>query len=98
MHETKEAGVYVAGLREDIVSSPEQVMELLEGGERHRHCGETRMNKNSSRSHTVFRMVVESRSRDTNPDDAQVCGGGGAGGRASGGQGHGCGDELGAAC
>ena len=25
MHETKEAGVYVAGLREDIVSSPEQV-------------------------------------------------------------------------
>ena len=25
VHETKEAGVYVAGLREDIVSSPEQV-------------------------------------------------------------------------
>ena len=87
MHETKEAGVYVAGLREDIVSSPEQVMELLEGGERHRHCGETRMNKNSSRSHTVFRMVVESRSRDTNPDDAQVCGGGG--GRGEGQRGAG---------
>ena len=68
--------MYVAGLREDIVSSPEQVMELLEGGERHRHCGETRMNKNSSRSHTVFRMVVESRSRDINPDDAQVWVGG----------------------
>ncbi len=31
------------------------------------------MNKNSSRSHTIFRMVVESRSRDANPDDAQVC-------------------------
>lgn len=30
------------------------------------------MNKNSSRSHTIFRMVVESRSRDANPDDAQV--------------------------
>jgi hypothetical protein len=49
-----------------------QVLELLEGGERYRHFGETKMNKNSSRSHTVFRMVVESRSRDCNPDDAQV--------------------------
>ena len=60
---------------------PRQVLELLECGERHRHTGETRMNKSSSRSHTVFRMVVESRSRDANPDDAQVCGGweGGAG-------------------
>jgi len=48
------------------------VLELLEGGERHRHFGETKMNKNSSRSHTIFRMVVESRSRDANPDDAQV--------------------------
>lgn len=64
VHETKEAGVHVAGLREDIVSAPEQVLALLEAGEAHRHFGETRMNKNSSRSHTIFRMVVESRSRD----------------------------------
>lgn len=49
-----------------------QVLELLDSGERHRHFGETKMNKNSSRSHTIFRMVVESRSRDANPDDAQV--------------------------
>jgi hypothetical protein len=150
VHETKEAGVYVAGLREDIVASPEQVggpvvldwlvgggfggwgalgasigggpwrwqvaaassnwecrrthlrcllscsfaasplshptlppaiaacqvLELLDGGECHRHFGETKMNKNSSRSHTIFRMVVESRSRDANPDDAQVWAGG----------------------
>ncbi len=34
-----------------------QVMELLEAGERFRHFGETKMNKQSSRSHTVFRMV-----------------------------------------
>ncbi|KFM22412.1 Centromere-associated protein E [Auxenochlorella protothecoides] len=66
VHESKEAGVHVAGLREDIVSSPEQaswvVLALLEEGERHRHVGETKMNKTSSRSHTIFRMVVESRS------------------------------------
>ena len=49
--------MYVAGLQEDIVTSPEHVLQLLEEGERSRHVGETRMNKNSSRSHTLFRMV-----------------------------------------
>lgn len=56
----------------DIAIILQQVLELLDSGERHRHFGETKMNKNSSRSHTIFRMVVESRSRDANPDDAQV--------------------------
>lgn len=62
VHESRESGVHVAGLREDIVSTPEQVLQLLEAGEAHRHVGETKMNKNSSRSHTVFRMIIESRS------------------------------------
>ncbi len=34
-----------------------QVLALLEAGEKQRHIGETKMNKASSRSHTVFRMV-----------------------------------------
>lgn len=34
-----------------------QVLELLAGGEMHRHFGETKMNLNSSRSHALFRMV-----------------------------------------
>ena len=57
VHESQEAGVYVAGLREEIVTGPEQVLGLLEEGEVRRHIGETNMNKASSRSHTVFRMV-----------------------------------------
>jgi centromeric protein E len=57
VHESKEAGIYVAGLREDIVTSPEQVLSLLEEGESNRHTGATKMNERSSRSHTVFRMV-----------------------------------------
>jgi len=57
IHESKEAGVYVAGLREDIVVSVEQVMQLLSEGEANRHIGATKMNEGSSRSHTVFRMV-----------------------------------------
>jgi centromeric protein E len=57
VHESRENGVYVAGLREEIVTSVEHVLQLLEEGERSRHVGETKMNKNSSRSHSVFRMV-----------------------------------------
>lgn len=57
IHETKENGPYVCGLREDIVTSPDAVLSLLEEGEANRHIGSTKMNEKSSRSHTVFRMV-----------------------------------------
>lgn len=57
IHESKENGVYVAGLREDIVVSTDQVLELIKEGEANRHIGATKMNEGSSRSHTVFRMV-----------------------------------------
>ncbi|GIL95338.1 hypothetical protein Vretimale_1382 [Volvox reticuliferus] len=63
-------GPYVCGLREDIVISPEQVLELLTTGEANRHIGSTKMNEKSSRSHTIFRMVVESRAVDAESDDA----------------------------
>ncbi|KAJ7513536.1 hypothetical protein O6H91_23G003500 [Diphasiastrum complanatum] len=68
MHENLERGIYVAGLREEIVSSPEQVLEFLAFGESHRHFGETNMNLYSSRSHTIFRMVIESRDKVNNSD------------------------------
>ena len=42
---------------QDIVTSTEHVLALLAAGEQARKIGETRMNKASSRSHTVFRMV-----------------------------------------
>lgn len=57
IHESKENGPYVCGLREDIVTSPEAVLALLEDGEANRHIGSTKMNEKSSRSHTIFRMV-----------------------------------------
>ncbi|CAL9049847.1 kinesin-like protein KIN-7I isoform X1 [Musa acuminata AAA Group] len=63
IHENLERGIYVAGLREEIVTCAEQVLDLMEFGESHRHIGETNMNLHSSRSHTIFRMIVESRER-----------------------------------
>ncbi|KAG6541579.1 hypothetical protein Mapa_017033 [Marchantia paleacea] len=70
IHENLEKGIFVAGLREEIVDSPEQVFNLLEFGESHRHFGETNMNLYSSRSHTIFRMVIES--RDMTQDGFEV--------------------------
>ncbi|KAG4123374.1 hypothetical protein ERO13_D11G323100v2 [Gossypium hirsutum] len=75
IHESIERGIYVAGLREEIVASPQQVLDLMEFGESHRHIGETNMNLHSSRSHTIFRMIIESRDRteDGGGDSVSSC-------------------------
>jgi centromeric protein E len=46
-----------------VVVSPNEVEALLAKGERNRHVGETNMNEHSSRSHTIFKMIIESRER-----------------------------------
>ncbi|MED6123466.1 Kinesin-like protein KIN-7N, variant 2 [Stylosanthes scabra] len=69
IHESLERGVFVAGLREEIVNSAEQVLDLINSGEVNRHFGETNMNVGSSRSHTIFRMVIESKGKEFNSSD-----------------------------
>ncbi|KEH40003.1 putative plus-end-directed kinesin ATPase [Medicago truncatula] len=69
IHESLERGVFVAGLREEIVNNAEQVLDLLKVGEVNRHFGETNMNVRSSRSHTIFRMVIESKGKDSDSSD-----------------------------
>ncbi|XP_057506191.1 LOW QUALITY PROTEIN: kinesin-like protein KIN-7O [Actinidia eriantha] len=73
IHESLERGIFVAGLREEIVASPEQVLELMACGESHRHIGETNMNLYSSRSHTIFRMIIESRERSEDEEAGSSC-------------------------
>ncbi|KAJ0231520.1 Kinesin-like protein KIN-7N [Hirschfeldia incana] len=70
IHEHLERGVFVAGLKEEIVSDAEQILKLLDSGEVNRHFGETNMNVHSSRSHTIFRMVIESRGKGNSSTDA----------------------------
>ncbi|XP_028806944.1 kinesin-like protein KIN-7N [Neltuma alba] len=69
IHESLERGIFVAGLREEIVNNAEQVLNLIKAGEVNRHFGETNMNARSSRSHTIFRMVIESKGKDSNSCD-----------------------------
>ncbi|KAK9760586.1 Kinesin-like protein kip2, partial [Basidiobolus ranarum] len=61
IHEDKRRGVYVSPLREEIVTSPKQVMRVIHRGEANRHISATDYNTHSSRSHTIFQMVIESR-------------------------------------
>ena len=62
--ESKNEGVVIRGLKEEIVTGPEQVYTLLAAGERRRQTGATSMDKHSSRSHSSFRLIVESRRRN----------------------------------
>ena len=55
-------GIVISGLKEETVTTLEEVMSLVELGDTQRHVGETKMNARSSRSHAIFRMAVESRS------------------------------------
>ena len=61
-------GAIISGLREVIVASADEAMDLIREGEANRHYGSTNMNLKSSRSHTVFRLVLES--SKTEDDDA----------------------------
>ncbi|KAH6569061.1 hypothetical protein BASA62_005099 [Batrachochytrium salamandrivorans] len=63
IHETANRDIFVGNLSENVVSSASQG---------NRHIGETNMNDKSSRSHTIFKMVVESRSRTDKGNSVRV--------------------------
>lgn len=54
-------GVTVRGLREQVVTAPAEIFELLRKGERRRQVGSTNMNRHSSRSHAIVRIWIESK-------------------------------------
>lgn len=56
-------------LREEVVTSLKGVKEVLKRGEGNRRTACTDWNERSSRSHSVFRMVIESRERGTRDND-----------------------------
>ncbi|XP_051021708.1 centromere-associated protein E [Acomys russatus] len=55
--------VYVADLTEEVVYTAEMALKWITTGEKNRHYGITKMNQKSSRSHTIFRMILESREK-----------------------------------
>lgn len=59
IREDKKRGVFVEGLSEWVVRSPEEIYGLMERGGAMRATGSTRMNEMSSRSHAVFIIIAE---------------------------------------
>ncbi|CAN0483509.1 unnamed protein product, partial [Ectocarpus sp. 12 AP-2014] len=59
VREDPRKGIYI-GAHEETVGDFETVLKILRIGEKQRHVGCTEMNSRSSRSHTIFRLVVES--------------------------------------
>ncbi|WFD34669.1 hypothetical protein MCUN1_001510 [Malassezia cuniculi] len=53
--------ISIANLHEEIVTTPDAVLAVLERGEAARHIGATDWNTRSSRSHCVFQITIESR-------------------------------------
>ncbi|EPQ50948.1 kinesin-domain-containing protein [Gloeophyllum trabeum ATCC 11539] len=57
------SNVWLSPLREEVVTSLKGVKEVLERGNANRRTATTDWNERSSRSHSVFRLVIESRER-----------------------------------
>ncbi|CAM8926608.1 unnamed protein product [Rhodiola kirilowii] len=53
-------GTYVEGIKEEVVLSPGHALSFIASGEAHRHVGSTNFNLLSSRSHTIFTLMIES--------------------------------------
>ncbi|KAK1563718.1 hypothetical protein Q3G72_031699 [Acer saccharum] len=51
-------GTFVEGVKEEVVLSPAHALSLIAAGEEHRHVGSTNFNLLSSRSHTIFTLVI----------------------------------------
>jgi centromeric protein E len=61
----REQGLIIKGLREEVVTCPKQIFEILAQGEKRRKIGATNMNQHSSRSHVMVRLWIESRAVGT---------------------------------
>uniref|UniRef100_A0A5B7A9E3 Putative kinesin-related protein 11 isoform X1 n=1 Tax=Davidia involucrata TaxID=16924 RepID=A0A5B7A9E3_DAVIN len=55
-------GTYVEGIKEEVVLSPGHALSFIAAGEEHRHVGSNNFNLLSSRSHTIFTLMIESSS------------------------------------
>ncbi|KAL8143767.1 hypothetical protein V2J09_016799 [Rumex salicifolius] len=53
-------GTYVEGIKEEVVLSPGHTLSFIAAGEEHRHVGSNNYNLLSSRSHTIFTLMIES--------------------------------------
>uniref|UniRef100_A0A8C7YFV6 Kinesin-like protein n=1 Tax=Oryzias sinensis TaxID=183150 RepID=A0A8C7YFV6_9TELE len=62
---------YVKGCTERFVSSPDEVMDVIDEGKANRHVAVTNMNEHSSRSHSIFLINIKQEHVET---EQKLCG------------------------
>lgn len=65
MREDKKHGVYVADATEIYVNNPQEMRDVMKTGSENRSVAETRMNANSSRSHSIFCMKINKKNLES---------------------------------
>ncbi|XP_039864353.1 kinesin heavy chain isoform X2 [Simochromis diagramma] len=65
VHEDKHRVPYVKGCTERFVTSPEEVMDVIDEGKANRHVAVTNMNEHSSRSHSIFLINIKQENVET---------------------------------
>lgn len=72
VRETPSQGVWVQGLSEHFVTSVEDIIDLLQTGEKYRAVSATNMNAVSSRSHSLFILTLIQRNPDGSTKEGKL--------------------------
>lgn len=72
--EDGKGGVLVRGLEEEVVYSSNEIFNLLERGSAKRRTAETLLNKQSSRSHSIFSIIVHIKEATLEGEELLKCG------------------------
>ncbi|GER34434.1 kinesin-related protein-like [Striga asiatica] len=72
--EDGKGGVVIRGLEEEIVSSADEIYKILEKGLSKRRTAETLLNKQSSRSHSVFTITIHIKEATPEGEELIKCG------------------------
>eukprot|EP00227_Mantoniella_beaufortii_P001149 CAMPEP_0197614672 /NCGR_PEP_ID=MMETSP1326-20131121/59645_1 /TAXON_ID=1155430 /ORGANISM="Genus nov. species nov., Strain RCC2288" /LENGTH=429 /DNA_ID=CAMNT_0043183549 /DNA_START=129 /DNA_END=1415 /DNA_ORIENTATION=+ len=75
LKETPDTGVYVKDLTSFVVKGVAEIRQVLEVGKKNRTVGSTLMNADSSRSHSIFTITIETSERregDAPDDDPHI--------------------------
>lgn len=70
LRENGRKGVHVEGLIESVVTNSKKAAELMTIGAQNRRVGQTSMNRESSRSHSVF--ILQLQSKEQSPEGTKI--------------------------
>lgn len=59
LKENKDRGVYIAGVSDHVCQTEADLQRIMDDGFKNRSVGATKMNQNSSRSHSIFMVRLE---------------------------------------